>query len=199
PGAWTQRSTSASSLSPHCASTITLPGDCSPTVSADLAGGLTTDSISTVIRMKPPSISSAVSSQTVRVSSSMEVAQQPQVDLQPEVGGDAEQRGIERDVHAVDHRGDHGLDLVGVGRTAVAGGRKGDEGADDRAEEADADHVGRDPLHVVPALQEDADDPRSADADDQPAKGCILAFERLAGQSRDPQAEQKGHSDRLQD
>src|SRR5215831_20427306 len=101
---------------------ITLPVDCSPTVSADLAGGLTTDSISTVIRMKPPSISRAVSSQTVRVSSSMDVAEQAQIDLEPEVGGDAEQRRVERHVHAVHHRADHRLDFAGVGRAAVAGG-----------------------------------------------------------------------------
>src|SRR5262245_29095168 len=97
---------------------ITLPGDCSPSVSADCAGGLTTDSISTVIRMNPPSIKRAVSSQTVRVSSSMEVAQQAQVDLQPEVDADAQERGVERHVHAVHDRGDHRLDLVGIGRAA---------------------------------------------------------------------------------
>src|SRR5215468_5134577 len=95
---------------------MTLPGALSPAVSADLAGGLTTDSMRTVIRMKPPSISRAVSSQTVSVSSSMDVAQQPQVDLQPEVGGDAEERGVERHIHAADDGRDHGLDLLGIGR-----------------------------------------------------------------------------------
>src|SRR5215470_17401191 len=99
---------------------ITLPGDCSPAVSADLAGGLTTDSISTVIRMKPPSISRAVSSQTVRVSSSMHAAQESQVDLEPQVGADAQERSVERHIHAAHHRGDHGLDLLGLGRGAVA-------------------------------------------------------------------------------
>src|SRR5215475_611006 len=117
---------------------ITLPGDCSPTVSADLAGGLTTDSISTVIRMNPPSISRAVSSQTVRVSSSMDVAEQAQVYLEPEIGGNAEERRVERHVHAVDHRSDHRLDLVDVARAAVARRGERDDQADDGAEESEA-------------------------------------------------------------
>src|SRR5215470_2186633 len=125
PGACTQRSTSASRPSPHWASTITLPGDCSPAVSADFAGGLTTESINTVIRMNPPSIRRAVSSQTVRVSSSMDVAQQAHVDLQPQVGADAQQRGVERHVHAVHDRRNHWLDLVGIGGTTLSGGREG--------------------------------------------------------------------------
>src|SRR5215470_11176796 len=108
---------------------ITLPGDFSPWVSADCAGGLTTDNISTVIRIKPPSIRSAVSSQTVRVSSSIETAQQAQVDLQPEIGADAQQGGIERDIHATHHGGDHRLDLFRVGRTALRRGREGDDEA----------------------------------------------------------------------
>src|SRR4030095_7559852 len=128
---------SASTPSAHCASTITLPGDCSPWVSADCAGGLTTDSINTVIRMNPPSIRRAVSSQTVRVSSSMEVAQQAQVDLQPQIGADAQQRGVERDVHAVNDRGDHRFDLFGIGRATLSGGRERDDQPDDGAEQAD--------------------------------------------------------------
>src|SRR5262245_50496565 len=112
---------------------ITLPGDCSPAVSADFAGGLTTDSINTVIRMNPPSIRRAVSSQTVRVSSSMQVAEQTQVDLQPEIGADAQQRGVKRHMHAVHDGGDHRFDLVGIGRTALSGGREGDDEADNCA------------------------------------------------------------------
>src|SRR5215813_15004571 len=131
---------------------ITFPGAVSPTVSADLAGGLTTESMRTVIRMKPPSIKRAVSSQTVNVSSSMEVAQQAQVDLQPEIGGDAQQRGVERHVHAVHDRGDHRLDLVGIGRSALSGGGERDDEADHGAEQADAHDMGGQPLHVVPAL-----------------------------------------------
>src|SRR5262249_39335082 len=120
---------------------MTLPGALSPAVSADLAGGLTTDSMSTVIRMKPPSIRSAVSSQTVSVSSSMHAAQEPQVDLEPEVGSDTQQRGVERDIHAAHNVGDHGLNLLGLRRGAAARRREGDDKTDYCAKEADAHHV----------------------------------------------------------
>src|SRR5262249_60598532 len=101
----------ASPRPPLCVWMITLRGDFSPGFSADCAGGLRTASINTVIRMNPPSIKRAVSSQTVRVSSSMETPEQAQVDLEPEVGPDAQQRGVERQIHAVHDRGDHRLDL----------------------------------------------------------------------------------------
>jgi hypothetical protein len=69
-------------------------------LSLDLVGGF----ITVNIRTKPPSINSAVSSQTVRVPSSIDVTEQAEVDLQPEVGRDAQQRRVERDIHAIDHR-----------------------------------------------------------------------------------------------
>src|SRR5215468_8067250 len=166
---------------------MTLPGALSPAVSADLAGGLTTDSMRTVIRMKPPSISRAVSSQTVSVSSSMDVAQQPQVDLEPQVRADAQQRGVERHVHAAHDGTDHGLDLIGLGRSALARGREGDDQADDGAEQADAHDMGGDPLDVAPAAQEHAADAHRAHGDDQPAQQRIAALEWLAGESGHPQ------------
>src|SRR5262249_56258785 len=101
-----------------------------PALSLDLAGGFTTAINSTVIRMKPPSISRAVSSQTVSVSSSIDAAEQAQVDLQPQIGGDAEERGIERDIHALDDRRDHRLDLVGVGGSARLCRRQRNDHAD---------------------------------------------------------------------
>ena len=61
---------------------MTFPGAVTPSFSLALAGGFITVIISTVMRTKPPSISRAVSSQTVRVSSSMGVTQQAQIDLQ---------------------------------------------------------------------------------------------------------------------
>src|SRR6185312_9312065 len=198
-GALTQRSTSASSESAHCASMMTLPGACSPTVSADLAGGFTSDSMSTVIRMKPPSISRAVSSQTVSVSSSMDVAQQAQVDLQPEVGGDPQQRGVERDIHAAHDGGDHVLHLLGVGRGAVAGRRERDDEADDGPEQADPHHMRGDPLHILPAPQEDAGDAEGADADDQPAQRRVAALEGFADEAGHPEADECRGANGLKD
>src|SRR5262245_59201671 len=80
--------------------------------------------------MNPPSIRRAVSSQTVRVSSSMETAQQAQVDLQPEIGANAQKRGVERDIHAVHDRRDHRLDFVGVGGAAGLCRREGNDQAE---------------------------------------------------------------------
>src|SRR5882724_12473264 len=148
---------------------MTLPGAGSPALSLDLAGGFTTAISKTVIRMKPPSMSRAVSSQTVSVSSSIDLAEQAQIDLQPQVRADAQERRVERDIHAFDDCRDHRLDLVRVGRAAGLGRGEGDDQADDGAEQPDPHHMGGEPLHVVPAPPEDTDDAERAHADDQPA------------------------------
>src|SRR5262245_63866022 len=149
---------------------MTLPGAWMLSLSLDLVGGFITVIIRTDIRTNPPSISSAVSSQTVRVSSSIDATEQTEVDLQPEIGGDAEQRCVERNVHAVDHGGDHRLDLVQIRRATRLGGGERHDQADHGTQQPDAHDVDRQPFDVAPTLEEDAQDAQGGDAHDYPAQ-----------------------------
>ena len=110
---------------------------------------------------------------------------------------DAQQRRVERDIHAVDHGGDHRLDFVQIRRAAGLGGRERDDQADHGTKQPDADDVRRQPFDVAPTLQEDAQDAQAGDAHDQPAQKGIVAFERLVGDAGDPQADDAGGADRL--
>src|SRR5262249_37773773 len=148
----------------------------------------TTVNINMVISTKPPSISNAVSSHTVRVSSSIDLTQQAQVDLEPQVGGNAQERRVERHIHAIDDRCDHRTDLAGIGRAARFGRGEGDDQSDDGAEETDPYDMCRQPLHIRPAPQENAEDAERRHAYDHPAQERVLAGERLVGKAGDPQA-----------
>jgi hypothetical protein len=142
--------------------------------------------IRTDIRTKPPSISRAVSSQAVRVSSSFKVTEQTEIDLQPEVV--VMPRSVEE---SETYMPSTTAAIIGFTSFRSAdplafGGERDDQA--ERTEDSDADDVPRQPLDIAPRLQEDAQNTQVGDAHDQPAQEGSDALERLAGDPGDPQA-----------
>src|SRR5438105_334227 len=176
---------------------MTFPGAFAPSVSLDLAGGFNTVIISTVIKTKPPNINSAVSSQTVSVSSSIDIAKQTKVDLQPEIRADSQESRVERHIHAIDDRSDHRADFAGIGRAAGLGRREGDDQPDYSAKQPKSHDVHCQPFHVTPAPKEYASDAQDADRNDKPAQEGIVPGEWLICNPGNPQPDNSSSADCL--